>query len=189
MLKHHLPIVPILIFGLLFAGCPRQPQPNPDDTIIGDGGQSGRSPSFVTTPPPSLGGVQRDLFPEEGLFPQDDLGDGDRIEGVLPSIFFDFDQSFIREDQRRQLTEAYEYLREHPSYDLLIEGHCDYRGTREYNLALGDRRANSVKTFLTQLGVDASRVQTLSKGDLEAVEGGTDEQRARDRRADLILLR
>lgn len=189
MLKNVFTFALLLSLSLVFAGCPRQPQPNPDDTIIGDGAQSGRSPNFVTTPPPSLGTMERDLFPDEGLFPQDRLGDGERMEGILPSVFFDYDQSFIREDQRPLLAEAYEYLRDNPGNDLLIEGHCDYRGTREYNLALGDRRAASVKTFLTQLGLDADRIQTLSKGDLEAVEGATDAQRAQDRRADLILIR
>jgi len=180
-------LLALLTFSILFAGCPNKPDPNPTDTMMGDSGSS-RNPNYVSTPPPSLGNAQSDLFPEEGLFPRDELNDGARLEDVLPSVYFDFDQSFIREDQRDQLMDAFEYLSDNSEVELLVEGHCDYKGTREYNLALGERRAESVKTFLTQLGVEADRIQTLSHGDLEAKEDATDEERAEDRRADLIVI-
>ena len=188
MLSRFVSLFFTLLAGLLLAGCPQQPDPNPGDTMLGGGG--GQNPNFVPTPPPSIGEMQGDAFPDEGLFPQDDmLADGTRLEDILPSVFFDYDQSFIREDQRSYLTQAYEYLENNPEADLLIEGHCDFKGTREYNLALGDRRANSVRTFLVQLGIAEDRIETLSKGDLEALEDATDDQRAQDRRADLIVIR
>lgn len=174
--------------ALLMAGCPRQPDPNPGDTVIGNNNASG-NPNFVPTPPPSVGNLQGDAFPDEGLFARDEMGDGGRLEDIIPSVFFDYDQSFIREDQRNYLMQAFEYLEENPNTDLLVEGHCDFKGTREYNLALGDRRASSVKTFLVQLGISEGRIETLSKGDLEATEDASDEQRAQDRRADLIVIR
>lgn len=176
-----------LIAAFLMAGCPKQPDPNPGDTVIGNNNSSG-NPNFVPTPPPSVGRLQGDAFPDEGLFARDEMGDGARLEDILPSVFFDYDQSFIQENQREYLMEAYEYLEANPNSELLVEGHCDFKGTREYNLALGDRRASSVKTFLVQLGISEGRIETLSKGDLEATEEATDDQRAQDRRADLIVV-
>ncbi len=188
MLRRLLPFFLTLFASLLLVGCPRQPDPNPGDTMLG--GSGGQNPNFVPTPPPSIGQVQGDAFPDEGLFPQDDmLADGTRLEDILPSVFFDYDQSFVREDQRDYLMQAFDYLESNLEAELLIEGHCDFKGTREYNLALGDRRASSVRTFLLQLGIPEGRIETLSKGDLEALEDASDDQRAQDRRVDLIVIR
>lgn len=116
-------------------------------------------------------------------------GEGERIEGLLPSVFFDFDQSFIRPEDRPALQEAYDYLRRNRGARLIIEGHCDWRGTTEYNMALGDRRARSVKQYLVQLGVADERIETVSYGDLQAETEADEARMARDRRADLIVVR
>lgn len=111
-----------------------------------------------------------------------------RIENLFEPVLFEFDQSFIRPEDRPTLLEVYDYLLANPSARLLVEGHCDWRGTTEYNMALGDRRARSVSAYLTQLGADSQRIETVSKGDLEAVTEATDAQMARDRRADLVII-
>lgn len=111
-----------------------------------------------------------------------------RIENLFEPVLFEFDQSFIRPEDRPTLLEVYDYLLANPNARLLVEGHCDWRGTTEYNMALGDRRARSVSAYLTQLGADSQRIETVSKGDLEAVTEATDAQMARDRRADLVII-
>lgn len=79
-------------------------------------------------------------------------------------VFFDFDSSTIRDDGKATLQKQAAWLAKYPSVRLSIEGHCDERGTREYNLALGARRASAAREFLTSLGVAASRMETISYG-------------------------
>jgi len=84
--------------------------------------------------------------------------------GYLQDAFFDYDKSELREDARTILAKDADWLKKYPSTRLLIEGHCDERGTEEYNLALGDRRANVTKEYLAALGISDARVQTVSFG-------------------------
>ena len=114
--------------------------------------------------------------------------EGERIENLFSPVYFDFDQSFIRAADRPTLQEAAAYLEDNPGSQLLVEGHCDWRGTTEYNMALGDRRATSVTAYLEQLGIAPDRLETVSKGDLEAITEGSDEEMRMDRRADLIII-
>jgi peptidoglycan-associated lipoprotein len=83
---------------------------------------------------------------------------------VGDTVFFDLDEYSVRPDAQAVLQKQAAWLKQYPSVKLLVEGHADERGTREYNLALGDRRAYAVKEFLTSMGVDAARLQTKSYG-------------------------
>jgi peptidoglycan-associated lipoprotein len=85
-------------------------------------------------------------------------------KGYLSDAFFDYDQSDLREDARSVLAGDAQWLKKHSSVQVLIEGHCDERGTAAYNLALGDRRANAAKEYLVSLGIDGSRLRTISYG-------------------------
>ncbi|MDP5078932.1 MAG: OmpA family protein [Opitutales bacterium] len=116
-------------------------------------------------------------------------GDWDMVEGILPSVYFGFDSSSISASERAKLQQAADYLMDNPAEALLIEGHCDWYGTAEYNIALGERRAISAKDYITTLGISPSRVNTLSKGSLESTSGLSKEQSSQDRRADLIILK
>jgi peptidoglycan-associated lipoprotein len=84
--------------------------------------------------------------------------------GYLKDAYFDYDQSDLRDDARSVLSANAEWLKKYPSIQVLIEGHCDERGTSAYNLALGDRRANAARDYLDSLGVAASRIRTVSYG-------------------------
>lgn len=84
--------------------------------------------------------------------------------GYLKDVYFDFNDSTLREDARASLSADATWLERYPSIQILIEGHCDDRGTEAYNLALGDRRANAAREYLASLGVDGSRVKTVSYG-------------------------
>jgi peptidoglycan-associated lipoprotein len=79
-------------------------------------------------------------------------------------VFFDYDSYEVRPDAQDTLQKQAAWLQQYGQYTVTIEGHCDERGTREYNLALGERRANSVKNYLVALGVNANRIQTISYG-------------------------
>jgi peptidoglycan-associated lipoprotein len=85
-------------------------------------------------------------------------------KGYLTDAFFDFDQSDLREDARSALSADAQWLKKYSSVQVLVEGHCDERGTAAYNLSLGDRRANAVKEYLTSLGLEGSRLRTVSYG-------------------------
>jgi peptidoglycan-associated lipoprotein len=84
---------------------------------------------------------------------------------ALKSIYFDFDKSDIRPDAARILDGNIDWLKSHPGAVILIEGHCDERGTNEYNIALGDRRAKATMNYLTARGVPAARITTISYGE------------------------
>ena len=85
-------------------------------------------------------------------------------KGYLSDAFFDYDQSDLREDARSVLAGDAQWLKKHATVQVLIEGHCDERGTAAYNLALGDRRANAAKEYLISLVIDGSRLRTVSYG-------------------------
>lgn len=129
-----------------------------DDTFIGqDGGYSDAGP---------LPGTQADLV----------VNVGDRI-------FFETDSSDLTSSARSTLENQSTWLAQYPSLGVAVEGHADERGTREYNLALGERRANSVKNYLVALGVSPSRVTTISYGkERPAVPGSNDTAWSQNRR-------
>ena len=82
----------------------------------------------------------------------------------LNDVFFDYDQNFLRDDARRVLQRDAQWLAKWPQTRIRIDGHCDERGTEEYNIALGDRRAVAVRDYLMSLGVNSQRIQTVSLG-------------------------
>lgn len=109
---------------------------------------------------------------------------GDFRQNVGDRIFYDTDSSTVREDGRQTLNRQAEWLKKYSNYQITIEGHCDERGTREYNLALGERRANAARQYLIAQGIPASRIKTVSYGKERPDPVGSDEAAwARNRRA------
>jgi len=105
-------------------------------------------------------------------------------QNVGDRVFFDTDQSTIREDGRATLAKQAEWLKKYTNYQITVEGHCDERGTREYNLALGERRANAARQYLVAQGIPAARIKTISYGKERPDPVGSDEAAwARNRRA------
>lgn len=92
------------------------------------------------------------------------LTDADLVARNMKDVYFDYDRYNVRADQANITESDAKFLNEHPQIPIVIEGHCDDRGSEEYNLALGDNRANSVKSELVKLGVSASRIRTVSYG-------------------------
>lgn len=104
-------------------------------------------------------------------------------------IFFDTDQSEVDGEDQATLQSQATYLRQYPQVRVTIEGHADERGTREYNLALGERRANAAKNYLASLGIDAGRISTISYGKERPEATGSDETSwARNRRAVTVTV-
>ncbi|OVE80578.1 peptidoglycan-associated lipoprotein [bacterium K02(2017)] len=104
----------------------------------------------------------------------------------LQSVYFDYDQDFIRGDATGSMQGNAGYLKQHPNTTVTIEGNCDSRGTNEYNLALGQRRATSSKNYLVNLGISPSRMNTVSYGEEKQVCYNNNESCwQRNRRVDL----
>jgi peptidoglycan-associated lipoprotein len=103
-------------------------------------------------------------------------------------VFFDFDKSDLKPEARRTVERWAAFLKQYPNLTVTIEGHADERGTREYNLALGERRANSAKNFLVSLGIEARRVATISYGkERPAVVGSNEAAWSQNRRAVMVV--
>ena len=128
-----------------------------------------------------------------------DTGDSDTLAGPLneqfkrevtsDTIHFAYDQYDIDAESRTILDSQARWLAAHPSARVTLEGHCDERGTREYNLALGDRRANAAKNYLAARGVSPSRITTISYGKERPIALGSDESSwAQNRRAVTIVI-
>ncbi len=109
--------------------------------------------------------------------------------GYVQDAFFEFNDSTLTAAAQTALTSSATWLKKNGQYNLLIEGHCDERGTEQYNLALGDRRANQAKEYLVTLGVDAGRIRTVSYGEERPFDPGHDESAwAKNRRDHLVLV-
>jgi len=100
---------------------------------------------------------------------------GTEKESVLKDAFFDFDKSSIRPDAKQSLDENAKWLKANPNAALTIEGHCDERGTREYNLGLGQRRAKAAKDYLVSAGINPKRIKIISYGKERPFASGHDE--------------
>jgi len=100
---------------------------------------------------------------------------GDFRQNVGDRVYFDTDMSSIREDGRTTLAKQAEWLKRYTNYPITIEGKCDERGTREYNLALGERRANAARQYLVAQGIPAQRIKTISYGKERPEAVGSDE--------------
>jgi peptidoglycan-associated lipoprotein len=112
----------------------------------------------------------------------------EETKSMFDDVRFDFDKSEVREDGRQTCRVVADYLKKNPRAKLLIEGHCDERGTAEYNMALGERRATAVMTYLVSLGVSKAGLSTVSFGKEKPLDPGHDEEGwAKNRRAHFVL--
>jgi peptidoglycan-associated lipoprotein len=169
--------------ALVLAGCSKKPlRPEPTQTMLGP--QSGGAGALSGATDLSTNLAGGDLTTRSDF----DANGQNRTALADKTVYFDFDRSTIKPAERPKLQAAKDYLDKNPGQRLLLEGHCDWRGTQEYNLGLGDRRASAVKKYLQSIGVAADRMETLSKGSLEASKNADDATRAKDRRVDLVVV-
>jgi peptidoglycan-associated lipoprotein len=149
----HVRTISLLGALLLFAACSSPPPPPPPGPPGPPGGAGGVSSQSIVP------GSQQDL----------EASAGDRV-------FFAFDRSDITPEAQQILARQADWLRRYPNVAVTIEGHCDERGTREYNLALGERRAQAVKNVLAASGIPASRISTISYGKERPIVVGSNEE-------------
>ena len=162
------PTVILIAGALAVAACktpaPKELPPEPGPTTVTDTGQMG-----AATP-----GSQADFV---------------QIMAGQDTIYFDTDRFDIDSSDQVALAKQAQWLARYPNKRATVEGHADERGTREYNLALGERRANAAKNYLVSLGVEPSRLSTLSYGKERPIALGSDEQAyAQNRRAVTVTI-
>ena len=187
MIRNWMVCLLALVLAVVLTGCPGAEPPPPEP------------PMQVETEPPPAEEVEPEPEPpmeDEVEVPwwQDasleELNRKALDRGWADKIYFDLDQAELKADAREKLARDAEFLKDPDNQNLVvtIEGNCDERGTNEYNLALGDRRANAVKDYLTSLGVSATRMRTLSYGEERPVCTESSESCWwRNRRAQLVL--
>lgn len=184
----------VFVLGILLAtfaaGCQRQPKnitniPGRDVRIRGD------QPGGPLTGP----GVERDRtidrpLVDGGELPEPRQGEHDRAQLASHTIYFGFDRSAIQTSEQGKLDAVATYLKNTPNVQLLVEGHCDERGTEEYNRSLGERRAIAAREYLLQKhGLSSERVTTASFGeDRPASLERTEEGYAKNRRAEFVVI-
>jgi len=116
------------------------------------------------------------------------ISEGRTTEGMLP-VYYEFDSSEIKNDQIARIEVNADFMKNHPEYEVRIEGNCDPRGTNEYNMALGERRALSAKKYLVNLGVEEAKLSTVSYGEERILLHGHDELSwAQNRRSDFVVV-
>lgn len=132
----------------------------------------------------------RDLEASKGRIGGSMASSREEEEFEKAMIFFEFDRYDLTPEAKAILEKKASWLLAHPEYRLRIEGHCDERGTNEYNLALGDRRANAAKNYLVYLGVSPERISTISYGEERPLDPGkTEEAYRKNRRAEFKLIK
>lgn len=142
-------------FGFVLSGCPATTKSTSDTSTMEDEVPTTEPEMEMVEPMPDTGSDIVETPMMGGGISASDLED----------IYFDYDRSVIRSDSRAVLERTASLLKDNPGTNLQIEGHCDERGTNDYNLALGERRAKSIKEFLVALGVSPSRLSTISYGE------------------------
>ncbi len=157
--------ISVLAALLLLAACETSPE-----GAGGAGGAGGAVGSSSGLPSPRMGSAE------------------DFVVNVGDRVFYDFDKYTLKPQARETLQRQSAWLKKFPAVTISIQGHCDERGTREYNLALGERRANSAKNYLVALGVNPNRVKVLSYGkERPAVTGSNEAAWSQNRRSVTVV--
>jgi peptidoglycan-associated lipoprotein len=164
--------------AVLAVGCASK-ETQPDASVTD---RSTPPPTASTTTPPSTSTTTPSTTPRVA---GDPLKDPNNVLSKR-SVYFEFDSNAVKDEYRGMLQAHSRYLSDNRNRNIRIEGNCDERGSREYNLALGQRRAEAVKKVMTVLGVQDNRIETVSYGEEKPASPGHDEQAwAQNRRADI----
>ena len=190
MLKKFLLVLTVLLVfpGLLFTvSCGKKAVKSGESSMTetGQGGTSQTSGQMSAEELARQRAIEEERIRAEAAERQTEMA---RRKFINEDIYFSYDSSAITDFAQRVLVEKAEWLRANPAATIVIEGHCDERGTSEYNLALGDRRANTVKNYLANLGIAANRMRTISYGEERPADPAhTEAAWAKNRRAHFVL--
>ncbi|HYN19892.1 MAG TPA: peptidoglycan-associated lipoprotein Pal [Thermoanaerobaculia bacterium] len=179
-------VVPVL--AMVLTGCPKKkPATPPADLDVETQPMTPpATPEEVveTPPPPPVDEVEDPMLSADLQVVNDELA----RRGFSADVYFDYDEASLSEDARGRLARNAELLKAQAQFMVTIEGHADERGTNEYNLALGERRANAVRDYLSSLGVGGDRLRTISYGEERPVCTTTDESCwSQNRRAHMVI--
>ena len=170
-----------VLAGFALAACESNPEVNSSTT--GDGSSSGASAGQAGTGGPVTSGVTSQQVTSQSPGSAEDF-----VVNVGDRVLFGFDKFDLSPEARTTIENQVTWLKRFPAVTVSVEGHTDERGTREYNLALGERRANSVRDYMIALGVDPNRVKTISYGKERPVDpASSDEAWSRNRRAVTVV--
>ena len=177
-----LQLIPITALAFLMVACQNTPEDFADQSFGGSGGANGSVDGTINaSEADALAGSELGQSVLAGSAEDFDINVGDRV-------FFGFDSAVLDDDARETLDRQAAWLQQYPSVTVTIEGHTDERGTREFNLALGERRAVAARNYLVALGIDADRVLTISYGEERPVDPAHDENAwAQNRRAVTVV--
>jgi len=168
-----------LLCALLAVGCAKKPAPAPDSTM---------TPTETVMPSESVSGVQSTGM-QESTVSETAMTTAESAMAELQRVHFDFDQFTLSAEARDLLAANAAYLQANSSVRVRIEGHCDERGSDEYNLALGERRAQAAKDYLVSLGIAADRLETISYGEEMPLDASSNEDAwAKNRRAEFKAI-
>jgi peptidoglycan-associated lipoprotein len=179
----------ILCFGLILTGCPKKTVVKEEPSVQKEEAAAKREAERTKEMQSKEERSAKEF--DRSLAAKKDAGiEGEVFESkLLKNIHFDFDQFNIRPGDAEILKENAALLKKYPKVKIQIEGHCDERGTLEYNLALGERRANNTKKYLLSLGIPAERLSSISYGEEKPLDSGHDEEAwAKNRRAHFVVL-
>jgi peptidoglycan-associated lipoprotein len=175
-------LIPLLALAVSLAGvtgCKKKPPAEPAEPAPAPAAEP--APEPPPPPPPPAPEPEPEPPKRPSL---------DTLNSELRPIHFDFDKSAIRPDATPVLGTNAALMEKYPEFNIVIEGHCDERGTIEYNLALGDRRAMAAKQELIQRGISPGRITTISYGEERPVDPGHNEGAwAKNRRAEFLFVR
>lgn len=149
----------VLAASLVACGPKEEPPPAPVMDMVKE-----EAPAEPVAPPPAPPTTEDETPPLLSLEMRE-LQEAITAQGLMGDVYFDFDKYDLRPDARERLRKNADFMREYPTLTFGLEGHCDERGTNEYNLALGERRANAAKDYLLSLGVASDRLRTISYGE------------------------
>lgn len=172
------------ILGLLFAALALtacETALGDKGAVTGSGAADAKKSTVEVTPAPQVAARTLPEAPQPGS--QEDL-----VVNVGDRVYFDFDKYDLRENARETLEKQATWLQRNSSVTATIEGHTDERGTRDYNLALGERRASAVRDYLVALGVDSNRLKTLSYGKERPVNANSDREAWSKNRRGVIIV-
>jgi peptidoglycan-associated lipoprotein len=156
------PVTLCVVFAIGAAGCGKKPAPVPPPAPPPPTAPAPPPTPPPPAPPPPAAPAPTTLSDDE-IFAKKSL-EQINAERPLADVFFDLDESTVRNEARPSLQKNAEWLKRWASTRITVEGHCDERGSGEYNLALGDRRANAVKAYLVSLGIGGDRIAVVTKG-------------------------
>jgi peptidoglycan-associated lipoprotein len=192
MNKLKLLVVCGVLVGFSFS-CSKKDGPNPEDTVLiksggrntfMNGGEGGLGDDDWASSGPSMDGGE---WGDDGLVPRPnswgDVDPDEPAERPFEAIYFGFDQYNVGQEERPKLEQVAEYMQINRDARILIEGHCDWKGTPAYNMALGDRRASSIQQYLIDLGCDPSRIDIRSMGDVESTPNADSSTASLERKA------